>query len=213
MRSNLAPLRWALAVLLLTLVAGPARPAWASSPTDTLRAYTDQVLRVLEDSTLKPSERRGAVRKLALDAFDFAETAKRALARHWQGRTPAEREDFVGLFADLLERTYIARIDEYGGERVRYVGETVDGDFATVRARLVTRKGREVAVDSRMLRRGEHWLVYDVLIENVSLVANYRAQFDRIVRTTSYDELVRRLRHRADDLLRDAAPGVRRTAG
>jgi phospholipid transport system substrate-binding protein len=213
MRSNLALLRWALAVVLLTFVAGPARPAWASSPTDTLRAYTDQVLRVLEDSTLKPSERHGAVRKLALDAFDFAETAKRALARHWQGRTPAEREEFVRLFADLLERTYIARIDEYGGERVRYLGETVDGEFATVRARIVTRKGTEVAVESRMLRRGGQWLVYDVLIENVSLVANYRAQFDRIVRTTSFDELVRRLRHRSDDLLRDAAPGVRRTAG
>ena len=213
MRSNLALLRWVPAVILLTLVAGPARPAWASSPTDALRAYTDQVLRVLEDGSLKPPERRGAVRKLALDAFDFAETAKRALARHWPARTPTEREEFVRLFGDLLERTYIARIDEYGGERIRYVGETVDGEFAAVRARIVTRKGTEVAVESRMLHRGERWLVYDVLIENVSLVANYRAQFDRIVRTTSYDELVRRLRHRADDLLRDAAPGVRRTAG
>ena len=142
----------------------------------------------------------------------MTETARRVLARHWQARTPAEREEFTLLFADLLERTYIARLDEYGGERIRYVSESVDGELATVRARIVTRTGIEVPVESRMVRRGERWLIYDVLIENVSLVANYRSQFDRIVRSSSYEELVRRLKQKRDEFLNDQAR-TRRSAG
>jgi phospholipid transport system substrate-binding protein len=189
----------------------PAAPAWAG-PTDQLREYTDQVIKVLDDPALARGDRRAAVRKIAHEAFDVNETARRVLARHWQTRTPAERDEFTQLFADLLERTYIARLDEYGGERIRYVGESIDGELATVRARIVTRAGIEVPVESRMVRRGERWLIYDVLIENVSLVANYRSQFDRIVRTSSYEELVRRLKQKRDEFLNDQAR-ARRSAG
>ncbi len=173
----------------LSLLAGA--PAWAG-PTDQLREYTDQVIKTLDD----PALARG----------------RRVLARHWQARTPAERDEFTQLFADLLERTYIARLDEYGGERIRYVSESINGELATVRARIVTRTGIEVPVESRMVLRGERWLIYDVLIENVSLVANYRAQFDRIVRSSSYEELVRRLKQKRDDFLNDQAH-TRRSAG
>ena len=193
----------------LSLFAGA--PAWAG-PTDQLREYTDQVTKVLDDPALARWDRRAAVRKIAHEAFDVTETARRVLARHWQARTPAEREEFTLLFADLLERTYIARLDEYGGERIRYVSESVDGELATVRARIVTRTGIEVPVESRMVRRGERWLIYDVLIENVSLVANYRSQFDRIVRSSSYEELVRRLKQKRDEFLNDQAR-TRRSAG
>ena len=196
---------WAL---LSLLVGGPA---WAG-PTDQLREYTDQVIKILDDPALARGDRRAAVRKIAHEAFDVTETAQRVLARHWQARTPAERDEFTQLFADLLERTYIARLDEYGGERIRYVGESIDGELATVRARIVTRAGIEVPVESRMVRRGERWLIYDVLIENVSLVANYRAQFDRIVRSSSYEELVRRLKQKRDEFLNDQAR-ARRSAG
>src|SRR5437899_7881516 len=102
----------------LLLLAGA--PAWAG-PTDQLREYTDQVIKVLDDPALARQDRRAAVRKIAHEAFDVTETAKRVLARHWQARTPAEREEVTQLFADLLERTYIARINAYGGERIRYV--------------------------------------------------------------------------------------------
>jgi phospholipid transport system substrate-binding protein len=188
-------------VLLLVLAA----PAAAGAPTDQLREYGDQVIKVLEDPALRVQDRRAAVRRIANQIFDVGETAKRALARHWQGRTAAEREEFTQLFADLLERTYIARIDQYGGERIQYVSETVDGDHAVVRAKVLTRKGSEVPVESRLLRHGDRWLVYDVLIENVSLIANYRAQFDKIVRTTSFEELVRRLRTKRDEFLTEPA--------
>jgi len=194
---------------MLSLLVGA--PAWAG-PTEQLCEYTDQVIKILDDPALARGDRRAAVRKIAHEAFDVTETARRVLARHWQARTPAERDEFTQLFADLLERTYIARLDEYGGERIRYVGESIDGELATVRARIVTRAGTEVPVESRMVRRGERWLIYDVLIENVSLVANYRSQFDRIVRSSSYEELVRRLKQKRDEFLNDQAR-ARRLAG
>jgi len=198
-----------VAAASLSLLAGA--PAWAG-PTDQLREYTDQVIKALDDPALARGDRRAAVRKIAHEAFDATETARRVLARHWQARTPAERDEFTQLFADLLERTYIARLDEYGGERIRYVSESINGELATVRARIVTRAGIEVPVESRMVLRGERWLIYDVLIENVSLVANYRAQFDRIVRSSSYEELVRRLKQKRDDFINDQAR-TRRSGG
>ena len=197
----------AAALLLLT-----ASPVWAG-PTDQLREYTDQVVKVLDDPSMARQDRRAAVRKIAHEAFDINETAQRVLARHWKDRTPAEREEFTQLFADLLERTYIARMDEYGGERIRYLGESIDGTFASVRARILTRTGTEVSVESRMNLRGDRWLIYDILIENVSLVANYRSQFDRIVRSSSYEELVRRLKTKRDEFLNESAPRARRSSG
>lgn len=187
-------------LVIIGLALGVAPPAAAATPTETLKNYGDVVLKILEDPALKSSERknqrRAAVRKVAEDVFDLSETAKRALGPHWQQRTPAEREEFTQLFADLLETTYIARIDEYGGERIRYVGEKIDGNNAVVQTRVITRKGTEVPVEARMLRRGDKWLIYDVILESVSLIANYRAQFDKIIRTSSYGELVKRLKDR-----------------
>ena len=194
----------------LLLLAGA--PAWAG-PTDQLREYTDQVIKVLDDPSMARQDRRAAVRKIAHEAFDVAETAQRVLARHWQARTQAEREEFTQLFADLLERTYIARMDEYGGERIRYVSESIDGKLASVRARITTRSSTEVAVESRMNLRGDRWLIYDVLIENVSLVANYRSQFDRIVRSGSYEELVRRLKTKRDEFLNESPAQRARRSG
>jgi phospholipid transport system substrate-binding protein len=197
-----------IAVALTLLVSSTA---WAG-PTDQLREYTDQVVKVLDDPSMARQDRRAAVRKIAHEAFDIAETAQRVLARHWQARTPAEREEFTQLFADLLERTYIARMDEYGGERIKYLGESIDGRLASVRARIVTKTGTEVPVESRMNLRGDRWLIYDILIENVSLVGNYRSQFDRIVRSTSYEELVRRLKIKREEFLKESAPSVRRAS-
>lgn len=184
----------------IALALGSAGQAWAASPTETMKNYGDVVLKILEDPALKSSERkndrRAAVRKVAEEIFDLSETAKRALGPHWQQRTAAEREEFTQLFADLLETTYIARIDEYGGERVRYLSEKIDGDNAVVQTRVLTRKGTEVPVEARMLRRGDKWFIYDVILENVSLISNYRAQFDKIIRTSSYGELIKRLKER-----------------
>jgi phospholipid transport system substrate-binding protein len=190
--------------LLVLLLAGALSPAWAGAPTETIREYTAAVQKVLEDPALKTEERRherrAAVRKLAAEAFDVQETARRALGTHWQKRSPAEREEFVQLFADLMERTYISKIDLYGGERLHFTDEKIDGDSAVVRAKLVTKQGTEVPLEGRLHKRAERWLIYDVVIENISLIANYRSQFDRIIRTSSYADLVKRLRNQGEML-------------
>jgi phospholipid transport system substrate-binding protein len=181
---------------LLTLLA--AWQAWAGAPTDQLRGAIDRALKTLEDPSLKApgktGDRRSAVRKVANDIFDFAETAKRSLARHWQSRTDREREEFVVLFGDLLERSYISKIELYGGERIQYLGESLDSDQATVKTKIVTKQGTEVPVDYRMVKRGERWLVYDVSIEGVSLINNYRTQFNKIIQTSSYNDLVKKMK-------------------
>ena len=193
-------------VVAMMLVLAALGAAWAGPPTDQLREYTEHVVRVLEDPSLREEDRRAAVRRIAHEVFDVQETARRALGRHWRGRTPTEREEFVQLFAELMESTYISRIDLYGGERLRFVDEKIDGEHAVVRARIVTRGGTEVPVEGRMLRRGDRWLIYDVVIEGVSLIANYRSQFDRIIRSSSFADLVKRLRDRTQSLDRSARP-------
>ena len=110
-----------------------------------------------------------------------------------------------GSVEDLLERAYVLKIEKYSGEKVTYLGDTVDGDLATVKTKFTTKQGTEIPVDYRLLRRGDRWLVYDVFVEGVSLVANYRTQFDRIMRTGSYDELVRRMKASQSDF--NSAPG------
>ncbi|MEK6667063.1 MAG: ABC transporter substrate-binding protein [candidate division NC10 bacterium] len=190
-------------VTLLIAAAGVglclAAQVWAGAPTDQARQYTDQVLKVLQDAALKPAQRQAAVRKVAIEIFDVSETARRALGRHWQSRTPVEREEFTRLFAELLESTYISKIGLYGGEQLKYVGESIDGDFAVVRATILRRRGAEVPVEARMLRRSDRWYIYDIAVEGISLINNYRAQFNRIIQTSSYDELVRRLRMKRDE--------------
>lgn len=184
---------------------GSATYALAGPATDQLRGYTDAVQKVLDDPAMKApekrQERRAAVRKLASEVFDVQETARRALGPHWQKVSPAEREEFVHVFADLLERTYISKIDFYGGEKLQYVAEQVDGDRAVVKAKVLTKQGTEVPVEARMLKGPERWLIYDIAIENVSLINNYRAQFDQIIRKQSFAELLNRLKTKRDDFL------------
>jgi phospholipid transport system substrate-binding protein len=196
---------------LVTIVLGTAAPARAGVPSDQLRVQVDRVVSVLDDTELRKSaraaERRAAIRRIANETFDFTETSQRALGPHWQARTPAERDEFTGLFADLLERSYIGKIELYSGEKVAYLGDTIDGDFATVRTKLLTKQGTEVPIVYRMVRRGDHWLVYDVSIEGVSLVANYRAQFNKIIQTSGYASLVQRLRNKQiEGVQADVAP-------
>jgi phospholipid transport system substrate-binding protein len=191
-------------VLVLALALPAVRPAEAGVPSDQLRSQVDRVLKVLEDAELKKEprakERRAAVRKIANEIFDFGETARRSLGRHWQGRTPAEQQEFVQLFSDLLERTYISRVELYGGEKIVYAGDSIEGDQAKVQTKIQTRSGSDIPVEYRMHRKGDRWLVYDVIIEGVSLVANYRTQFNKIIQTSSYGELVKKMKTKQEEL-------------
>ena len=189
----------AVALLLATVLTVP--PASAGAPTDQLRTQVDRVLKLLDDPALKekPKDRRAAVRKVAEDIFDFGETARRSLGRHWADRTEAERDEFVKLFGDLLERSYISKIEVYGGEKINYVSDKIDGDQASVMSKLLTKTGTDVPIEYRMLKKGDRWLVYDVIIEGVSLVSNYRTQFNKIIQTSSYAELVKKMKSRQEE--------------
>ena len=180
----------------VALFVAPTRAVSAGPPTEQLRAAVDRVLKIVEDPALRQrtEERRAAIRAVAGEIFDFTEITRRTLGPHWASGTPAEREELVQLFATLLERSYVSRIESYSGERVAWLGESVDADLATVRTRIVTKSGTEIPVEYRMYRRGERWLTYDVTIEGISLVANYRTQFHKIIQTSSHAGLVEKLR-------------------
>jgi phospholipid transport system substrate-binding protein len=190
----------ALTLAVAALLAAP--PASAGEPTEQLKTQVDRVLKLLDDPALKdkPKDKRVAVRKIAEDIFDFGETAKRSLGRHWAARTPAERDEFVKLFGDLLERSYISKIELYGGEKIQYLNDKVEGDQASVMSKLLTKTNTEVPIEYRMLKKGDRWLVYDVIIEGVSLVSNYRTQFNKIIQTSSYAELVKKMKSRQEEM-------------
>ena len=195
--------RLALVVLMAVLALLIARDAAAGPPTDQLRRSIDLVLKILSDGDLKTeaktAQRRVMIRTVANEIFDFGEISQRSLGRHWQARTPEERDEFVRLLGHLLERAYLGKLELYNGERIVLLGDSVDGDLATVRTRVVTRQGTEIPVDYRMFRSGERWRAYDVAIEGVSLVANYRTQFNSIIGRAGYPDLVVRLRAKQDE--------------
>jgi len=190
--------RWPAAVLAVVLAF--SGQAGAGPPTETLTAVVTTVNRLLEDPTLreKPEDLHTAIRAVVADRFEARLAARLVLGRDWDIRTPAEREEFVQLFKELVESAYISRIAARAtvrpGLAVRYIDEVIEGDRATVTATIESRDGREVPLEHRMIRQGDRWMVYDVSIEGVELVQNYRAQFQRVLRRSSYPELVAELR-------------------
>ncbi len=200
----------ALLALALVVMLPMVRDAAAGPPTDQLRQSIDQVLKILSNPELKKdartADRRAMIRTVANDIFDFTEISQRSLGRFWPARTPAEREEFVRLFGDLLEQAYISKIEGYSGEKILFPGESADGEQAVVKTRIVTKQGTEIPVDYRMLLKGDRWRAYDVNIEGISLVANYRGQFNSIIQRSGYPELVARLKAKQDE-----RPGGRET--
>jgi phospholipid transport system substrate-binding protein len=194
--------------LTVSLIAAAAlvtvSAAHAGPPTDQLKSTIDRILGILQDPALrqpgKVDERRQKIRESANEVFDWQEIGKRALARHWEARSPQEREEFSKLFADLLERSYVGKIEGYSGERIVYEKEMLDGDRAEVRTKLVTKAGTQIPIDYQMQKVGDRWRVYDVKIENVSLVGNYRSQFNRIIQQSGYADLVQRLKSKQEEL-------------
>ena len=173
--------------------------AWAGEPADQLFASIDGVLQLLDDPELKQParapERREAIRRFAADALDFEELAHRSLARHWEARTPAEREEFVQLFREFLERLLVSKLDSYNGEKVVLVGDAIDGDEATVKTLVAARHGA-IPVDYLMVRRGDRWRAGDIVISGMSLVRNFRAQFDKVIKRVSYEQLLKQVREK-----------------
>ncbi|HWT79662.1 MAG TPA: ABC transporter substrate-binding protein [Candidatus Methylomirabilis sp.] len=194
----------ALAMAGVAAGASPAPENSGGPATEAIRGSISQVFGLLGDPTLKKpekaEERRRQLEKLVAERICYAEMAKRSLGVHWQDLSEAEQEEFVTLFQRLLAKTYLHMIEGYTGEQIRYLGERVTEDFAEVRTRIVSEK-MDIPVDYRLLRMAGEWRVYDVVVDGISLVNNYRGQFAKIIRASSYASLVEQLRKKvgADD--------------
>jgi phospholipid transport system substrate-binding protein len=186
-----------LVSLILAVSVWHAPGAWAGAPTDQLREGIDLVFTILRDPQMaggaNAAARRHAIVTAADQIFDFGEMAKRSLGSHWVMRTPAERDQFVALFTELVRRTYIARVDQFAAAEMAFQGESVDGTHASVRTTVPLGDGREMPLEYRMQHVGERWRVYDIDAGGISLVSSYRAQFNTVIRRASYEALVARL--------------------
>jgi phospholipid transport system substrate-binding protein len=177
--------------------------AFADSPTVQIKSTVDQVIQILTDPQLqgegKKQERRKRLREAIFVRFDFQQMAQRTLGAHWQRRTPEEQAEFIKVFSDLLEQTYVDKIESYNNEKFIYTNERIDGPYAEVGSKMRNSKGEEFSINYKVHRAGEDWRVYDLVIENVSLVNNYRSQFNRILTNSTYDELISKIKAKLSD--------------
>ena len=185
-------------IVILFLIFGISIPVMAGAPTEQIKLATDKIISIVTDVGLKEparaEERRKLIRKVVDERFDWEEMARRSLARHWAQRTDDEKREFVSLFSDLLEMTYLSKVEGYSGEKVLYEGDAVDGNYGVVKVKIVTSANTEISVEYRVMRKKDSWFVYDISIEGVSLVNNYRTQFNSIILKSSYQNLVKRLK-------------------
>ena len=191
---------WIGIMLLALWAACGLDPVWAGVPTEKVKETTDKILAIVSDPALKDSakeaQRRERIRKTVDELCDWEEMSRRSMGRHWAQRSEQEKKEFVRLFGQLLERTYIDKVESYSGEKVNYLGERVDGDYAEVEVKIVTKKNTEILVLYKLRARDQKWWVYDMVIEGVSLVNNYRTQFTDILAKSSFEGLMKKLREK-----------------
>ena len=189
-----------IAVSLLVLYLSIHFRLSAGEPTDLMRTTVDKVVAVLKNPGLKSAarkvDRRDQLRQVIYPRFDFAEMAKRSLGSHWRSRTPEEQQEFEELFTDLLANSYVDQIESFNDEKILYLREIMDNNHAEVSTKIISSKGEEFSVNYKLHLANGSWKVYDVVIENISLVNNYRSQFNRIITNSSYDELLRKMKEK-----------------
>jgi phospholipid transport system substrate-binding protein len=198
-------MRVTIAALIGALLLTTPISSQAGSAAEDINVQAERILAVLADPQLKSAgqerARRQAVRRVAEDAIDFNETGRRTLGTHWDARSDVERQTFVSLFTDLLDRAFLRHVDRWDGEKLVVAGDTGDGERAIVHTKVLLRDGSEVPVDLAVVRNGDsRWRVWDVRAMGNSLVSSYRAQFGRMLQVTPYDEMLVKLRAKVDSL-------------
>ncbi len=189
--------------ILLVLTASIFMVSAASAtPTDDVKKTVDEVVHIVADKEMKKNEgkRRQALKKSISAIFDYSEMAKRSLGKHWNTRSASEKKQFSELFATLLENSYAGKIESYNNEKIVYIKESVDDQYAEVKSKVVTAARDEFTLDYRLFKENGRWMVYDVVIEGVSLVSNYRSQFNKIITSSGYEKLVKKLQSKNDEL-------------
>jgi phospholipid transport system substrate-binding protein len=189
-------------ISLIAMLVFKALPVLAGAPTDEIRTAIDQGVQILKSAKLDSSKQRAQIidqlRDIVYTRFDFEEMAKRSLGSHWRRLNPQQQKEFVTAFTELLETTYADKIDLYEGQQVEYVGETIDKNYAEVNTRVVGKNRETYSVDYKLHQVGGKWKIYDVVAENISLVNNYRSQFNRVVVNSSVEELIRRIKQKSN---------------
>ena len=190
-----------IAAILLTGVA--VQSASAGEATEAMRGTIDEVLRILADKDLKQpakaNERRQLLEKVVGARFDYEEMSRRSLGASWGNLSDKEKQEFVSLFQTLLVNTYADKIESYTGDGVQFLNERNEKEYAEVRTKVLTGK-TEIPLDYRLLNKGSGWRVYDVVVDGVSLVNNYRGQFSKILRNGSYADLIDQLRKKSEKI-------------
>jgi len=188
-----------VAAVLIVICTGEL--ANAGEPTQAIRAAVDQGVEILRSAKLDDPNRRALVidrlRQIVYPLFDFDEMAARSLGANWRRLNAQQRKEFVSIFTALLEKTYADQIDLYDGQKVLYTGESIDGDYAQVDSRIIDKKGQAFSVAYRLRKVDGKWKIYDVVAENISLVNNYRSQFNRVIAKSSFEELLRIMKQQA----------------
>ena len=160
---------------------------------DRVKRTTDKLLEIVADQTLDAPEmeekRSRMIREAVDEVFDWEAFSQRSMGRHWGKLSPDEQKEFIYLFGQLLERTYLYKTNHYSGESIVFLDEDIDEKYGNLEAKIILENGTDVQVDYRMLKKNGTWFVYDVHIEGISLVNNYRAQFNNILTKSSYAEL------------------------
>lgn len=190
--------KYLLMFFLIPFFAVSAIWCWAGEPKEGLQRMTDRIISILVDPNLEAEEmtpeKIERIYETVDGYFHWDEIGRRTLSRHWQGRTPEEKEEFISLFKGLLKKTYLKRVREYSGQSVTFGKEIVDGKYGLVKSEVIINKGEKVDVVYKLKQLEKNWLIYDISVEGVSLIHNYRVQFDSVIRRSSYNELVNLLR-------------------
>lgn len=190
------------AVFVVLILSGTATAAGA--PKDAIESTISSILDVLKDKSLlsadKKQERRDKIRALLRSRFDFPEMSRRSLARHWKKRSAEEKKEFVSIFSDLLESSYIGKIERYTDEKITYDKETIKsgGKYAVVNTTIET-KNVDIPIDYKARLKADKWFIYDVIIEGVSFISTYRSQYNKIILKESFAGLIRSMKKKLDE--------------
>src|ERR1041385_3070584 len=191
---------FAAAVFVLV---GTTTSAQAATPREEIQSSVEKVLTILKDPNLKSESKRqeriAQLRQVIFPKFDFTEMARRSLGADWQKRPQEQQKEFVKLFTELIEGSYVNNLDSYNGEKVAFTGDKQDGEYAQVDTKITSNKGDDSTVSYKLRQSDGTWKIYDVVIENVSIVNNYRSQFSRVIARSSFDDLLRQMKEKRFD--------------
>ena len=171
----------------------------ASSPTEDVRSSVDAILVILQNSELDVQQKRAEISKIINKRFDFRAMSQRTLATNWKKTSDEEKKQFTSLFSQLIESSYVGKIEAYTNEKVEYPGEKVKGKKAVVETLILT-SSADIPVNYRLYQKGDQWLVYDVIIEGVSLISNYRSSYQEIMKDEGFDGLLNKMQAKIDEL-------------